>query len=318
MLIQAIKLASARVLAKFVDCACVLALIRACQNGLKLIVLKALAFAQALKALAQLTKLKSNISRVKYSPYTRRFDRTLSFRKRVQGSSRTNQLAATLGYTQVINPKSIHQIIIDANRVIKKMAPAHTHLRWRTLNFIIDKSASMLNKQRKAAQLIDAILAQTALEYEVCGYTTRHWLNSNAFKLWAQTQPIAPGRLNDMLYIRYGSDAPALKLACRSSLNKENIDGEAIIALTRAERVNIIINDNAPADYVTNRLNTQSILATHWHNARAHLLAKGIKLLVINLGQSELTSYACINLNKYLNKHRISGIINTILSLSAH
>ncbi|XXN13565.1 MAG: hypothetical protein AAI902_00520 [Candidatus Hodgkinia cicadicola] len=168
----------------------------------------------------------------------------------------------TPGYIEIINRKRLHQIIVDLTQATKRAARSKAC----ALNFIIDKSASMIGKQHKTTQLIDTILTQTALNHEINGYTIRRWRNSNAFKLWSRAKSNSPGRVNDTLYIKYGSGRQALGLACSNNLNKENIDGEAISTLAKTMHVNIVLNDNAPADYTTNRLNIRSILTQNWRS----------------------------------------------------
>ncbi len=212
----------------------------------------------------------------------------------------------------------MHLAIIDINQAITKTGWASASARQRALNIIVDKSRSMAGNQHNITQLISTILARTGLDYEINGYTTRRWHNSNAFKLWSQTKPDAPGRVNDVLYIKYGSGARSLGLVSLNSLSKENVDGEAILALAKRARVNVIINDNTPADYVTSRLNSPDILTKHWRDASARATARGVKLLIINLGQHKLSTCVGINLSKCLSERKLNNVINAVLKLSAH
>ncbi|AUG91370.1 Aerobic cobaltochelatase subunit CobT [Candidatus Hodgkinia cicadicola] len=319
MLTQTQRTRSAAVCAAagLISCACVSALAIARCYGFKLILLKALQGIDAIRRLKLSVWRRDRTKHKKYSPYTKRFDRTLLATKTDCANLQSDCLMLTPGYIEIIDRRRLHQIIVDLTQATKRAACSKLCEPARALNFIIDKSASMIGKQRKIAHLIHAILTQTALNYEVNGYTTRCWRNSNAFKLWSRAKSSSPGRVNDTLYIKYGSGRRSLKLACLNSLNKENIDGEAVSILAKNTHVNIIINDNAPADYVTNRLNALNILTENWQAERANALARGLNLLIINLGRRRLRERACVNLNEHLDKRKLSGIIKTVLKLSA-
>ncbi|AHL30963.1 MAG: Aerobic cobaltochelatase subunit CobT [Candidatus Hodgkinia cicadicola] len=297
--------------------ACVLALATARCCGFKLILLKALQGIDAIRRLKRSVWRRDRAKHKKYSSYTKRFDRTLLATKTDCANLQSDCSMLAPGYIEIIDRKRLHQIIVDLTQATKRTACSKLCKPARALNFIIDKSASMIGKQRKTARLMDAILTQTALDYEVNGYTTRCWHNSNAFKLWSRAKSSSPGRVNDTLYIKYGSGRRSLKLACLNSLNKENVDGEAVSTLAKNTHVNIIINDNAPADYVTNRLNAQNILTENWRIECANALARGIDLLIINLGRRRLPERACVNLSGHLDKRKLNGIIKTVLKLSA-
>lgn len=294
-----------------------LALTIACCYSLKLILLKAFSRKNETTPSARLVRRRPQTKQNKYSPYTRRFDKTLLATKTSCTSPQSECSMLTPGYIEIINRKRLHQVILDPTQATKRTACSKARKQARALNFIIDKSASMIGKQRKVTQLIDAILTQTALNYEINGYTTRCWRNSNAFRLWSLAKSSSPGRVNDTLYIKYGSGRQALKLACLNNLNKENVDGEAISTLAKTKRVNIIINDNAPADYTTSRLNTRSILTENWRSECVRALTRGVKLLIVNLGRRRLPIRACVNLSARLNRRKVSGIISTVLKLSA-
>ncbi len=169
--------------ADLIDRACALALTLACCYSFKLIALKALLRTHMTTPLTKLARNASRVNHKKYSAYTKRFDKTLLAAKTDCTSPQSDYSMLTPGYIEIINRKRVHQIIVDLTQATKRTACSKACERTRALNFIIDKSASMIGEQHKTTQLMDAILAQTALDYEINGYTTRCWRNSNAFKL---------------------------------------------------------------------------------------------------------------------------------------
>lgn len=179
---QSIKSATLSITADLIDLACALALTTACGYSFKLITLKALLCKHAITPSKQLA-CASRINNKKYSSYTKRFDKTLLATKTDYTNPQRDYLMLTPGHIEIINRKRVHQIIADPTQATERTACSKVCKQSRTLNFIIDKSASMIGKQHKITQLIDTILTQTALDYEINGYTTRFWRNSNAFKL---------------------------------------------------------------------------------------------------------------------------------------
>ncbi|XXN13721.1 MAG: hypothetical protein AAI978_00540 [Candidatus Hodgkinia cicadicola] len=318
MLAKCASLALKPARAALMDCAFALALVRANQRSLKSIMLKPLVDIECKIQCSKQHSVSARCNaRLHYAVLTKKFDKKVLVSKTHHNNLQSNSLKTELGHIQIINKKKICQVAVDANQIIERVTPASLTHQQRLLNFIVDKSESMTNKQNITTKLISAISLQTGLNYEISGYTTRHWLNSNAFKLWSRTRPHSPGRVNDVLYIKYGYGINALKLAHKTKLSKENVDGEAIAKLIKSTCINIVINDNAPADYVTSCLNAKPILIAHWKSMCAYAHTKGIKLMVINLGQRKLAAHACINLNKHLNKHKISGVTNKVLKLNA-
>ncbi len=180
---QSARAAALRVTAELIDCACASALATACCYSLKLIALKALSRIHMITPLIKLARNASRVKHTKYSSYTKRFDRTLLATKTDCMNLQSGYSMLMPGYIEIINRKRVHQIIVDPTQATKRTACSKVCARPRALNFIIDKSASMIGKQHKITQLIDTILTQTALDYEINGYTTRCWRNSNAFKL---------------------------------------------------------------------------------------------------------------------------------------
>ncbi|ATY93540.1 Aerobic cobaltochelatase subunit CobT [Candidatus Hodgkinia cicadicola] len=309
-----IKLACVLIQANFIDNSCANALCKACWIVLKFVVLKSLVQGLVPVILKQQTLKQFSTLYTMYTTYTKRFDKTLTL-SQSKYNCINNTKSATLGFIEVINQKRICQIAIDATQVIEKISPSNPEKSASTLNFIIDKSASMLDKQKKVTELVKAIIRKTKLNYELNCYTTRHWHNSNSYKLWLQTGRRRPGRVNDILYLECGSSLSALT---RLDIpNKENVDGEAVVALTKTTHINIIINDNEPADYNTCLLNSQDILVEHWKTTFLSACTQKRKIIVLNLGRNKLKTTNCINLNEHLTKQKFTKIINTILKLNA-
>ncbi len=116
-----------------------------------------------------------------YSVYTKRFDKTIT--RSSLNRSDGPKLELELGHIEAINRKRIWQILVDANLVLTRLVSAACKAAA-NLNFIVDKSLSMLNKQWLVTKLIKSVAKLTrAPRYEIVGYTTRHWRYSNAFKL---------------------------------------------------------------------------------------------------------------------------------------
>ncbi|XXM93720.1 hypothetical protein AAHH84_00215 [Candidatus Hodgkinia cicadicola] len=249
-----------------------------------------------------------------YSVYTKRFDKTITRSSLNQSASPKLELG--LGHIEAINRKRIWQVLVDANLVLTRLVSA-SHKAAASLNFIVDKSLSMLSKQWLVAKLIKSVAKLApAPSYEIVGYTTRHWRYSNAFKLWKQATTSLPGRVNDVLYIRYQQDANALE-AQQSAWSKENIDGEAVLALAKTSCVNVLFNDNAPADFVTNSLNAPSVLVHHFEHAISLANANGVKLLVVNLGPVQLLpSKASASVGCRPSKHKALAAVSKALKLS--
>lgn len=113
--------------------------------------------------------------------YTKRFDKTITRPSLNQNTSPRLQLG--LGHIEAINRKRIWQILVDANLVLTRTA-SDSCKDAASLNFIVDKSMSMLNKQWLVAKLIKSVTKLACgPSHEIVGYTTRHWRYSNAFKL---------------------------------------------------------------------------------------------------------------------------------------
>ncbi|XXN19684.1 MAG: hypothetical protein AAJB65_00480 [Candidatus Hodgkinia cicadicola] len=314
MLAQAlsIRIAYINIQAILIDSACANALCKVCWVVLKLVVLNTLTCGHTLMCLKQPILKQLNTLSTAYKTYTKRFDKTVLLSKTKHNIALNNKFTTTSGYIQTINWKRIHQIVVDITQAFKNITPSELEKHDSTLNFIVDKSASMLGKQRKVVTLISAVIKTTNLKYKICCYTTRHWHNSNSFKLWARAPTPTPGRVNDLLYLRCEHNLRVLTHL--NTLNKENIDGEAIAKLTSTKHINVIINDNEPADYNTCLLNNRNMLTNHW---KFMILSTNRKLIVLNLGQSKLEAKNCINLGLRLNKHKLMKIINTILKLNA-
>ncbi|XXM90072.1 hypothetical protein AADW59_00535 [Candidatus Hodgkinia cicadicola] len=286
--------------AVIIDCACAFALCKACWACLRLIVLEALMNINALTPPTQSALNTSNRPYTTYHIYTKKYDKTILATNKSQTSLSATQLTTQLGCIEVINRKLLCQTIINANQTIERITPTNLQTQKPTLNFIVDKSASMIGKQKSVIKIISTITEYTTLHYEINCYTTRNWNNSNAFKLWARTRLHAPGRVNDILYIKCGTNLSELNR--RHRLSKENIDGEAIVALAKTASINIIISDNTPADHNTCSLNEPKILTNHLESVYASARIAKIKLITIN---------AC------KPKQSLKSVIAKVLKLSA-
>lgn len=90
-----------------------------------------------------------------------------------------------------------------------------------------------------------------------------------------------------------------------------------MLALAKARCVNVLFNDNSPADLVTNSLNTPSVLVHHFDHAISLAKSNGIRLLVVNLGSIKLPpSKASTNLGCCPSKRKALAAVGKALKLS--
>ena len=147
---------------------------------------------------------------------------------------------------------------------------------------LIDNSGSMAGRKITIAAICSDILASTlercGIKTEILGFTTNSWKGGRPWQRWVEQgkQP-SPGRLNELLHIIYKSADSSwrktrtnLGLMLRTSILKENIDGEALLwahnrLIRRKEdrRILIVISDGSPVDDATQTANGQSYLESH-------------------------------------------------------
>ncbi len=90
-----------------------------------------------------------------------------------------------------------------------------------------------------------------------------------------------------------------------------------MLALAKTSCVNVLFNDNAPADFVTNSLNTPNVLVHHLEHAIKLANANGVRLLVVNLGLRKLLpSKASANLGCRPSKQQALAAASKALKLS--
>lgn len=150
------------------------------------------------------------------------------------------------------------------------------------VSIVVDHSGSLKGQRAVIAclvvQMVSDFLSRLGVRYEILGYTTAAWKGGKSRQRWARTgRPTKPGRLNDLLHIRYreaSSTCPgapgSIYNMLRSDILKENIDGEAVFwASERLKNLNaeqnlvIVISDGAPVDDSTLNENQPDFLWRH-------------------------------------------------------
>ncbi len=150
------------------------------------------------------------------------------------------------------------------------------------VSIIIDHSGSLKGQRAIIAclliEIISDFLSRLGVRYEILGYTTSEWRGGQSRKQWiSRRRPPNPGRLNDLLHIRYRdafdtSPGPPWSVynILRSDILKENIDGEALFwASERLKNLNspknqiVVISDGAPVDDSTLQANSPDFLFAH-------------------------------------------------------
>ncbi len=101
----------------------------------------------------------------------------------------------------MLNRKHLHYVFYNLLNVYEKYT-IQIQQNNRKLCLLIDKSLSTSNKFTLVSKLIKRI-SLLFDSIEIICYTTRHWMGGNSFKSWEATRPPYPGRVNDLLYIRY-------------------------------------------------------------------------------------------------------------------
>ncbi|WP_052261814.1 cobaltochelatase CobT-related protein [Leisingera sp. ANG-M1] len=153
------------------------------------------------------------------------------------------------------------------------------------VSLVVDHSGSLKGQRAVIAclvvQMVSDFLSRLGVRYEILGFTTAAWKGGKSRQLWIDKGcPRNPGRLNDLLHIRYreasntNPGAPwSVYNMLRSDLLKENIDGEAVFwaaerlkNLDAEQNLVIVVSDGAPVDDSTLNENRPDFL---WHHLEA-------------------------------------------------
>lgn len=176
--------------------------------------------------------------------------------------------------------------------------------RCRTVvSFLIDHSGSMRGLRMMSALLavegaVDA-LDHAGIATEILGFTTASWKGGKSRQAWRWAgKPSNPGRLCDIRHLVYGAaDRHTrhpwhLRMALRSDMLRENIDGEAMIwAAARLDstkwvrRIICLVSDGAPVDDSTLLANDdRNMLMRHLEHAEQKLAAEGFTVGTLLIG----------------------------------
>jgi cobaltochelatase CobT len=176
--------------------------------------------------------------------------------------------------------------------------------RGRTVvSFLIDHSGSMRGLRMMSALLavegaVDA-LDHVGIATEILGFTTASWKGGKSRRAWLWAgKPSNPGRLCDIRHLVYGAAdrnirLPGhLRMALRSDMLHENIDGEAMIwaagrldSTKWARRFICLVSDGAPVDDSTLLANDdQNLLTRHLEQAEEKLVAEGFVVGTLLIG----------------------------------
>ena len=171
------------------------------------------------------------------------------------------------------------------------------------VSFLIDHSGSMRGIRMMSAMLavegaVDT-LDNANIATEILGFTTASWKGGKSRRAWRWAgKPPNPGRLCDIRHLIYGAaDRSAcrpwhLRMALRSDMLHENIDGEALIwAAGRLDparwkrRIVCLVSDGAPVDDSTLLANDdQNLLTRHLEQAEHKLTAEGFTIGTLLIG----------------------------------
>lgn len=171
------------------------------------------------------------------------------------------------------------------------------------VSLLIDHSGSMRGLRMMSALLavegaVDA-LGHAGIATEILGFTTASWKGGKSRKAWRWAgKPSNPGRLCDLRHLIYGAADRAarqpwhLRMALRSDMLHENIDGEALAwaagRLDRerwSRRVICLVSDGAPIDDSTLLANDDgSILSRHLDATEKRLSAEGFVIGTLLIG----------------------------------
>lgn len=175
------------------------------------------------------------------------------------------------------------------------------------VSFLVDHSGSMRGQRMMCALLavegaVDA-LSQSGIATEILGFTTASWKGGKSRRAWSWAgKPSNPGRLCDLRHIIYraADRSPrfprSLRMALRSDMLHENVDGEALLwAADRLEgenwsrRVICLVSDGAPVDDSTLLANEdRSLLARHLKDVEQRLTSEGFTICTILIGGEQV------------------------------
>ena len=182
----------------------------------------------------------------------------------------------------ILNSDKLARVIMDPCHPLSYKQETESLHRDTLVALLIDNSGSMAGRKITVAAVCSDILASTlercGIKTEILGFTTNSWKGGRPRQRWVEQgkQPL-PGRLNELLHIIYKSAGsswrkarPNLGLMLRTSILKENIDGEALLwahsrLIRRKEdrRILIVISDGSPIDDATLTANGQNYLDIH-------------------------------------------------------
>jgi cobaltochelatase CobT len=171
------------------------------------------------------------------------------------------------------------------------------------VSFLIDHSGSMRGLRMMSALLavegaVDA-LDHANIATEILGFTTASWKGGKSRRAWRWAgKPSNPGRLCDLRHLIYGTADRStrhprhLRMALRSDMLHENIDGEALIwAAGRLDperwkrRIICFVSDGAPIDDSTLLANKdRTLLARHLEETERHLTESGFVIGTLLIG----------------------------------
>ncbi|MEM7303585.1 MAG: hypothetical protein AAF468_21100 [Pseudomonadota bacterium] len=150
------------------------------------------------------------------------------------------------------------------------------------VSLVVDHSGSLKGQRAIIAclivQLASDFLSRLGLRYEILGFTTVAWKGGESRQQWIDRGcPRNPGRLNDLLHIRYREASQTTPGApwsvynmLRSDILKENVDGEAVFwaaerlkNLSAHQNLVVVISDGVPVDDSTLHENQPDFLWRH-------------------------------------------------------
>ena len=171
------------------------------------------------------------------------------------------------------------------------------------VSFLIDHSGSMRGLRMMSALLavegaVDA-LDHAGIATEILGFTTTSWKGGQSRKAWRWAgRPSNPGRLCDLRHLIYGEAERStrhpwqLRMAMRSEMLHENIDGEALAwgagrlaAAKWSRRIICLVSDGAPIDDATLLANEdRNLLARHLEETEHRLTEEGFTICTLLIG----------------------------------
>lgn len=197
-----------------------------------------------------------------------------------------------------------HLVALDASARIRGKLRA-AQLADTTVTILVDQSGSMRGQSMllaaAACDVAQDFLSHLGATVEILGFTTMHWRGGRSRERWLRKgRPPQPGRLCDLLHIRYrcaddvraSTGGPSFESMLRPDLPKENVDGEAVLwAVSRlrsrqpTRKLLVVLSDGAPVDDSTLAANDLSYLDRHLHKVvRAIEEAGDVRIVSIGIG----------------------------------